>query len=80
MRETDRKKNGMDFPKLYYPEIYLLDGGYKAFYEQYSVRHIVHTISCIICGPFPEVVFQLHFLSLGSLMYTQNPPSPCVSP
>ncbi|CAI8013985.1 M-phase inducer phosphatase [Geodia barretti] len=35
MRELDRKKNGMAFPKLYYPELYLLDGGYKAFYEQF---------------------------------------------
>ena len=51
MRETDRKKNGMDFPKLYYPEVYLLDGGYKAFYEHCSVRDIVHTLSVIL----PEV-------------------------
>ena len=38
MRETDRKKNGMGFPKLYYPEVYLLEGGYKAFFEKFSVR------------------------------------------
>jgi M-phase inducer phosphatase 2 len=35
MRELDRKKNGMAFPKLYYPELYLLNGGYKAYYEQF---------------------------------------------
>ena len=38
MRETDRKENGMKFPKLYYPEVYLLEGGYKAFFEKFSVR------------------------------------------
>ena len=37
MRKTDREKNGMSFPKLYYPELYLLEGGYKAFYEEYPV-------------------------------------------
>lgn len=38
MREHDRNINGMtNFPKLYYPELYLLHGGYKAFFEQYCV-------------------------------------------
>ena len=38
MRERDRNMNGLtNFPKLYYPELYLLHGGYKAFFEQYSV-------------------------------------------
>ena len=38
MRKLDREGNGMDFPRLYYPELYLLDGGYKAFYEKHPVR------------------------------------------
>lgn len=38
MRNTDRERNGMDFPKLFYPELYLLEGGYKAFFGQYPVR------------------------------------------
>jgi len=38
LREMDRKKNGLaDFPKLYYPELYLAHGGYKSFYEQFPV-------------------------------------------
>ena len=45
MRELDRKKNGMAFPKLYYPELYLLDGGYKAFYEQFPVSGGKTTLS-----------------------------------
>ena len=39
MRKTDRERNGMAFPKLYYPELYLLEGGYKAFYAKYPVSH-----------------------------------------
>ncbi|XP_003384718.1 PREDICTED: M-phase inducer phosphatase-like [Amphimedon queenslandica] len=32
MRKVDRERNGMEFPKLYYPELYLIEGGYKNFY------------------------------------------------
>lgn len=37
LRETDRRKNGMDFPKLYYPELYLMEGGYRAFFKDHQV-------------------------------------------
>lgn len=40
LRETDRKRNGMAlFPQLYYPELYLLDGGYKAFFAKHPVSN-----------------------------------------
>ena len=53
MRKLDREKNGMGFPKLYYPEVYLLHGGYKNFYGVHSVSernivssyHFTHTSS-----------------------------------
>ena len=41
MRQKDRECNGMEFPKLYYPELYLLQGGYKKFYEEYSVSYVL---------------------------------------
>ncbi len=28
----------MDYPKLYYPEMYLLKGGYREFYSRYKER------------------------------------------
>ncbi len=37
IRERDRMLNQHQYPKLYYPEIYLLEGGYKNFYEQHDV-------------------------------------------
>ena len=45
MRKMDREKNGMNFPSLYFPELYLLEGGYKKFYEVYPVREFTfHTL------------------------------------
>lgn len=34
LRNQDRTLNKDSYPKLFYPELYLLEGGYKAFYEQ----------------------------------------------
>ncbi|ESO86597.1 hypothetical protein LOTGIDRAFT_128880 [Lottia gigantea] len=34
LRSQDRLLNSDNYPSLYYPEVYILDGGYKAFYEQ----------------------------------------------
>lgn len=36
IRERDRTLNKHCYPNLYYPELYLLEGGYKNFYETYS--------------------------------------------
>ena len=33
LRSVDRKINEMRYPTLFYPEVYLLDGGYKNFYR-----------------------------------------------
>ncbi|KAK3698771.1 hypothetical protein QZH41_014529 [Actinostola sp. cb2023] len=32
LRNRDRDIHGKDYPALYYPELYLLEGGYKAFF------------------------------------------------
>lgn len=36
LRNLDRTRNNESYPALHYPEIYLLDGGYKLFYEQFT--------------------------------------------
>lgn len=35
VRERDRAAN--DYPSLYYPEMYILKGGYKEFFPQHPV-------------------------------------------
>ena len=36
LRERDRAANQACFPSLFYPEMYLLEGGYKKFYANHS--------------------------------------------
>jgi rhodanese-related sulfurtransferase len=36
MRQKDRDINIHSYPKLHYPEIYVLNGGYKAFFENHQ--------------------------------------------
>ena len=44
LRETDRKRNGYKgFPNLYYPELYLLSGGYRAFFADHPVSLLTST-------------------------------------
>ena len=33
IRRKDRKENELDYPLLTYPELYILEGGYRSFYE-----------------------------------------------
>jgi rhodanese-related sulfurtransferase len=35
LRDVDRKLNEARYPDLYYPEMYVMDGGYKQFFKQY---------------------------------------------
>lgn len=39
MRSEDRNIHAANYPALHYPEIYLLEGGYKAFFEYSTVNH-----------------------------------------
>lgn len=36
LRNNDRSRNEHAYPALHYPEIYLLHGGYKEFFESHS--------------------------------------------
>jgi len=37
MRKLDRSANLENWPSLYYPELYLLDGGYQGFFQKYPI-------------------------------------------
>jgi rhodanese-related sulfurtransferase len=37
LRNHDRALNEHSYPKLFYPELYLLEGGYKSFYEKHKI-------------------------------------------
>ncbi|KAF2835182.1 Rhodanese-like protein [Patellaria atrata CBS 101060] len=38
IRHKDRSVNQLEYPKLSFPEVYILDGGYRRFFEENSVR------------------------------------------
>lgn len=38
LRNQDRHLNKDIYPYLHYPELYLLEGGYKSFYENFKVK------------------------------------------
>ena len=43
IRKTDRKLNEGKYPMIWYPELYLLENGYKEFYENYPVgKSLLH--------------------------------------
>lgn len=39
LREQDRKTHSDCYPKLFYPELYVLKGGYKEYFEQQGTEH-----------------------------------------
>lgn len=41
LRNLDRNVNSMNWPNLFYPEVYILDNGYKNFHSKFPV--------CIMC-------------------------------
>ncbi|BGP37867.1 m-phase inducer phosphatase [Rhodotorula kratochvilovae] len=38
LRNQDRQKNFAAYPNIYYPELYILQGGYEAYYKAYPER------------------------------------------
>ncbi|EPQ64381.1 BgtA-20025 [Blumeria graminis f. sp. tritici] len=38
IRKQDRANNAEQYPKLTYPDVYILDGGYSSFFSQYRSR------------------------------------------
>lgn len=42
LRNRDRALHLYNYPKLFYPELYLIEGGYKAFFSKCKVTNIVN--------------------------------------
>lgn len=38
IRKQDRTVNAIHYPKLSYPEVYILDGGYSSFFQNHRAR------------------------------------------
>ena len=50
LRSKDRLSNKDCYPNLHYPELYLLDGGYKSFFESQKVCILNISLEWQICG------------------------------
>uniref|UniRef100_A0A8C4WWW7 protein-tyrosine-phosphatase n=1 Tax=Eptatretus burgeri TaxID=7764 RepID=A0A8C4WWW7_EPTBU len=48
LRQMDRKMNINKYPKVFYPELYVLLGGYREFFLNAPVREDLKLISCFI--------------------------------
>lgn len=49
LRDQDRELNKESYPRLNHPEMYILEGGYKAFFEKQEVC-ILADYSCYYEG------------------------------
>lgn len=64
IRKIDREINESKMPMLCYPELYLLENGYKEFFENYPVREIFR---------FSQNPYLINMRLYDSLTFTMNP-------
>ena len=65
LRETDRYLNEARYPQLFYPESYLLEGGYKEFsskYPQFCENNNNGTASCYVPMRCKEIGADYEFM------------------
>lgn len=60
VRNRDRLLNAARYPYLFYPEIYILEGGYKAYYEAYPQETVPTNSYMPMKDPTCKVQLQLH--------------------
>ena len=63
LRDQDRELNKDSYPRLVYHEIYVLEGGYKAFFEKQKVRYLNSSF-----GRDMNLIFEWVYLQLGHLL------------
>lgn len=64
VRERDRAMN--EYPRLHYPELYILKGGYKEFFQDFKVRSALSFSSSCLRSPVRRV-----FLTSSSSLPSQ---------
>ncbi len=70
LRKIDRLLNQNTYPNLYYPELYLLEGGYKDFYAKFKTYCIPSNYTLMLD---PNYSAQLkHFRSMSKKSSTAN--------
>jgi hypothetical protein len=60
IRERDRNLNATFYPNLHYPQLYVLQNGYKCFYEQFKVGGLDKLLLSLL-PPFSGAFFFLRF-------------------
>ena len=65
IRERDRLLNQDKYPHLYYPEIYLIEGGYKEFFQNHDV--MCYLPAFFIFAILPILTFAIVFEFYQSL-------------
>lgn len=68
LRNKDRQLNKDKYPNLNYPEVYLLHGGYKAFYQNYKVI-LLHLLPILL---FHHYSLNTYFRGFRCWVDSQN--------
>ncbi|KAF2884553.1 hypothetical protein ILUMI_21618 [Ignelater luminosus] len=67
LRKLDRNRN--EYPKLNYPELYLLDGGYKNFFQQHADLCVPHSYKPMLD---PQHQADLRFFKAQSKSFNED--------
>ncbi|CAG9763803.1 unnamed protein product [Ceutorhynchus assimilis] len=74
LRKEDRTRNAMNYPKLNYPEMYVLEGGYKKFFQEFSEYCEPNTYRPML---HPENLDDLKFFRRKSKIETMGTSKKC---
>lgn len=69
LRELDRKVNIAEYPKLTYPDVYVIDGGFKNFFETFEVHSFSLSPLSFSLLFLLFLLFSLSFSSILTLFF-----------
>lgn len=67
LRNQDRAMHSLHYPKLFYPELYLIEGGYKAFFSKCKV-----TVKWLLKKKTKFACTVIHFMSLNKGVFKRR--------